>query len=301
MYFEGLDIIRLLGFVWVFLHHIQIPVLLIKENGWIGMDLLFTLSGFLITSNFLGKPVALKNFYVKRILRIWPLYFLYLFLIGHYQETWLYMLFAGNWQVMLHGWSNFVLVGHLWAVSMQEQFYLVFPLLFKHLKSVIFWGLILSTALKFVFFDPKNYFTIYMNTFTRLEPFLLGSLLALYKEKIKKQNAKVWLIFILGLVSFNLIDVRQSQNIWLVVAGYLFIAIWCASALHLTLQISNLKFQTVRRFASLGFGLYVWHKLGIEWSKGNPFLAFVITSVLAYISYEVYEKWFYKLKNNFRS
>ena len=159
MYFQSLDIIRILGFLWIFLHHIQVPVLFIKQNGWIGMDLLFTLSGFLITSNFLNRKVELKSFYIKRALRIWPLYFLYLLLIAHYSETWPYMLFAGNWRVMFYGWSSYVLVGHLWAISMQEQFYLVYPIfikLFKNITNVLVFGIIFSTLLKFYFFDKNN-------------------------------------------------------------------------------------------------------------------------------------------------
>lgn len=301
MYFEALDIIRVLGFVWVFLHHIQIPILFIKQNGWIGMDLLFTLSGFLITTNLIGKPVKLGNFYAKRILRIWPLYFLYLVLIGHYDQTYSYFLFSGNWQIMLHGWSNFNLVGHLWAISMQEQFYLVYPLIikyFKNLTPVLLILLFFSTSFKIFLFDKNNYYFIYMNTFVRLEPFLLGSLVALYKDKIPKTGSLF--IFILGLISFNFLNIRESANVWVVVFGYLWIAIWCASALSLSLNIRHSTLDIVKKFASLGFGMYVWHKLGIEWSWGNPLLAFVITSVLAYISYEVYEKWFYKLKGNFR-
>ncbi len=297
-----MDIIRILGFVWVFLHHIQVPVLFIKENGWIGMDLLFTLSGFLITSGFLHRNTSLKNFYAKRVLRIWPLYFLYLIVIGHYQETWKYMLFAGNWQVMLHGWSNFNLVGHLWAISMQEQFYLVFPIffkLFKRLTPILLIMLFFSTFMKLFLFNKDNYYFIYMNTFVRLEPFLLGSLVAIYKDKIPRAGSL--LLFILGLISFNFINIRESANVWIVTFGYLWVALWCASAIKLALEIRNLKLEIVSRFASLGFGLYIWHKLGIEWSQGNPLLAFVLTSVLAYISYEIYEKWFYKLKNNFRN
>lgn len=291
MYFEALDIIRLLGFVWVFLHHIQVPVLFIKENGWIGMDLLFTLSGFLITSGFLNNKTSLKNFYLKRVLRIWPLYFLYLILIGHYDQTWPYMLFAGNWQVMFHGWSSFTLVGHLWAISMQEQFYLFFPILFKYSKKlvpVLLFLIFLSTALKFVLFDPKSYYYIYMNTFVRLEPFLLGSLVAIYKDKISKFIT--WPIFIFGLISFNFVNIRESLNIWIVVLGYLWVAIWCASTISLALDIKHQTLDIVKKLASLGFGLYVWHKIGIEWSGGNPVLAFVVTVALAYISKELYEK-----------
>ena len=280
MYFEALDIIRLLGFVWVFLHHIQVPVLFIKENGWIGMDLLFALSGFLI-----AKPVAsYKNYLVKRILRIWPLYFLYLLLIGNFSQTWPYMLFAGNWQVMFHGWSSFVLVGHLWAVSMQEQVYVIYPWILK------FWpvALLLSILLKFVFFDPNNYYSIYMNTLVRLEPFILGSLVAMYKDKVSQFISLP--VFVLGLISFNFVNIRESQNVWLVIIGYLFVAVWCASTLLILLKIKNFKLKIVSKLAGLGFGLYIWHKVAMEITHNNLVLAFVVTVALAYISYHVYEK-----------
>ena len=125
------------------------------------------------TSSLLQKLSSQKNFAYLATL------FLYLFLIGNFSQTWPYMLFAGNWQVMFHGWSSFVLVGHLWAVSMQEQVYVIYPWILK------FWpvALLLSILLKFVFFDPNNYYSIYMNTLVRLEPFILGSLVAIYKDK----------------------------------------------------------------------------------------------------------------------
>ena len=299
MYFQSLDIIRILGFLWIFLHHIQVPVLFIKQNGWIGMDLLFTLSGFLITSNFLNRKVELKSFYIKRALRIWPLYFLYLLLIAHYSEIWPYFLFVGNWRVMFYGWSSYVLVGHLWAISMQEQFYLLYPIFikyFKNLTGVLVLGILFSALLKFYFFDPNNYYSIYMNTFTRLEPFLLGGLVAIYKDKIPRPSS--WFIFILGLISFNLVNIRESSNIWIVVFGYLFVAIWCASVLSISLGIRHSTLG-IKKLASLGFGLYVWHKIGIELSGGNVFVALIITLSLAVISYYVIEKRFLDLKKLF--
>jgi uncharacterized membrane protein (UPF0127 family)/peptidoglycan/LPS O-acetylase OafA/YrhL len=294
MYFNSLGIVRILGFVWVFLHHWQVSVMLFKQNGWIGMDLLFTLSGFLV----IGRVNS--NFLAKRILRIWPLYFLYLLLIGHYDQTWPYMLFIGNWQVMLSGWSSFNLVGHLWAISMQEQFYLIysiFPKLFKNTIYLLIFGLLISTLLKFYFFTPGNYYSIYMNTFTRLEPFLLGALVAIYKDKISK--FALWPIFILGLLSFNFINIRESLNIWIVVFGYLWVALWCSATLLIFLEIRNWNLKIVQNLATLGFGLYVWHKIGIEWSYGNIVLAFVITVGLAALSYFLIEKRFLDLKKLF--
>ena len=264
------------------------------------MDLLFTLSGFLITNNFLNRDVNLKSFYIKRALRIWPLYFLYLFIIGKYSETWPYMLFAGNWRVMFYGWSSYVLVGHLWAISMQEQFYLVYPLIikyFKNLPRVLFFGLVFSTLLKFFFFDPNNYYSIYMNTFVRLEAFLLGGLVAIYKDKIPRVVGLI--VFILGFFSFNLINIRESTNILIVIFGYLFVAIWCSTTLVILLKIKNYKLKIIPNLARLGFGMYVWHKVGIELSGRNPLSALLITVILATVSYYLLEKRFLNLKKMF--
>ena len=142
MYFEALDIIRLLGFVWVFCTHTSSYTS--DSRKWMDRNG-FVVCPFWIfdrkTSSLLQKLSSQKNFAYLATL------FLYLFLIGNFSQTWPYMLFAGNWQVMFHGWSSFVLVGHLWAVSMQEQVYVIYPWILK------FWpvALLLSILLKFVF------------------------------------------------------------------------------------------------------------------------------------------------------
>ena len=112
--------------------------------GWSGVDLFFVLSGFLITGILLDScesPTYFRTFYLRRVLRIFPLYFAYLFLIlvvarftwlaisgtDLWQSTnpWWYFTYLLNWKAD-HGYNDHVL-GHLWSLAIEEQFYMVWP------------------------------------------------------------------------------------------------------------------------------------------------------------------------------
>jgi len=111
--------------------------------GWSGVDLFFVLSGFLITGILLDSrdsPHYFRNFYARRTLRIFPLYYAFLavmmFLVapasGEFDEmrrtqAW-YWSYAANWLYALdNGWSG--PATHLWSLAIEEQFYIVWPLL----------------------------------------------------------------------------------------------------------------------------------------------------------------------------
>jgi len=119
------------------------PIALIAHAGWIGVQLFFVLSGFLITRNLLdtrGDEHYLRYFYLRRVLRIFPLYFLTLFvglvllpqvitlspeaLASHQNQIWLWT-FLSNWaQPYGADVSGF---SHFWSLAVEEQFYLVWP------------------------------------------------------------------------------------------------------------------------------------------------------------------------------
>ena len=114
-----------------------------------GVWIFFVISGFAITSSLqtrdqtAGDWVSLKNFYVRRCLRIWPLYFGFILAnvaviiaIGRYHSLWslpwlasftfnFEMIFASNWSLI--DWPPFAI---LWSISVEEQFYLIYPALF---------------------------------------------------------------------------------------------------------------------------------------------------------------------------
>jgi peptidoglycan/LPS O-acetylase OafA/YrhL len=112
----------------------------LTSYGWTGVNLFFTLSGFLITGNLIdsdGKPNFYSRFYIRRALRILPAYFLVLFLLGVTHTASLNYLavcviFLANWpRLLLHG--SFVLYPVLWSLAVEEQFYTIWPWLYRRL------------------------------------------------------------------------------------------------------------------------------------------------------------------------
>jgi peptidoglycan/LPS O-acetylase OafA/YrhL len=108
--------------------------------GWTGVNLFFTLSGFLITGNLIdsdGKPNFYTRFYIRRALRILPAYFLVLIILGltriaspNYLAVCL--VFMANWpKLLLH--SSFVVYPVLWSLAVEEQFYAAWPWLYRRL------------------------------------------------------------------------------------------------------------------------------------------------------------------------
>src|SRR5271163_4397301 len=109
--------------------------------GWTGVNLFFTLSGFLITGNLLdsdGKANFYSRFYIRRVLRILPAYFLILIILGVTRTASLNyiavcVIFLANWpRLLLHG--SFVLYPVLWSLAVEEQFYLAWPWLYRRLN-----------------------------------------------------------------------------------------------------------------------------------------------------------------------
>jgi peptidoglycan/LPS O-acetylase OafA/YrhL len=110
--------------------------------GWTGVNLFFTLSGFLITGNLIDsedRPNYYSRFYIRRALRILPAYFLLLVILGLTRAASLnYLLvcviFLANWpKLLLHG--SFMLYPVLWSLAVEEQFYAVWPWLYRKLQK----------------------------------------------------------------------------------------------------------------------------------------------------------------------
>ena len=230
-YFPGLDGIRALAVILVCLDHLKIPGF---SFGFVGVDLFFVLSGFLITYTILEKnePDPLTgyiNFWARRMLRIWPALFITIgigiavsFLIGHVElgqpqrnlQYALSSLFISLnyllwWDKTDYFSSDFLSPFlHLWSLSIEEQFYLVFPLLlfwvtqFKR-RLLIF---IICFALSFflnIYFSYNSILNYYSMP-TRMWQLLSGVLLALSFQEgrisiFEKVNSRVWWLLLLVL------------------------------------------------------------------------------------------------------
>jgi peptidoglycan/LPS O-acetylase OafA/YrhL len=216
----SIDTVRFLAFLLVFLAHVSDTVLqralrspgsawahLVSTSsafGRQGVTIFFTLTGFLLARVLLREKarngdISIKNFYLRRILRIWPLYFFYLLTCAflslfstnptiHWIEVPLLLTFTYNiGQTFLILPSSFATI--TWSLSVEEQIYLVFPWVMKRLGAKNFNYWLLATALLGIFSRVLiNAFNISKipNTFEYLDVIILGIVFALHEDGIRR-------------------------------------------------------------------------------------------------------------------
>jgi peptidoglycan/LPS O-acetylase OafA/YrhL len=212
---DGLDTLRALAIILVFMYHYMVFVS--KTNtfgwgsslGWIGVDLFFVLSGYLIANQIFsgvvkGQDLSLKAFYARRFLRTLPnfyvvlaLYFLFPVVMGGKTPPplWQFLTFTQNYQ--LQPGTAF---SHAWSLCIEEQFYLFFPLLVlvgvRYIKSIkvgwifllilIFAGIVARGMFWSSYGLEANeagyYPNIYYSTLCRIDEFLPGIAVAMLKN-----------------------------------------------------------------------------------------------------------------------
>jgi peptidoglycan/LPS O-acetylase OafA/YrhL len=216
-YRPELDSLRFFAFLAVFLfhvtprdpraysHHLFVPRALvpwicgIAGAGAFGVDLFFALSAYLITGLLLREKevrghIDVKAFYARRILRIWPLYFLFIAIavaipVWDYTQKlpWQYvagyLLLAGNWVYALKGLPASVAIP-LWSISIEEQFYLLWPPILRRITRrklvyVVVVLLLLANLARIALVSAHaSGAAIEYNTFARIDPIALGILVA---------------------------------------------------------------------------------------------------------------------------
>lgn len=206
----ALDGVRALAVLMVVLHHsvrfkepegvVEQAVLTIATTGWIGVDLFFVLSGFLITGILLEQqdaPNRWRAFLWRRVVRIFPLYYAFLFLLfvvmpafGSHRfcpgptarlSHWLYL---SNYWIAQQGWSPRV-PNHLWSLAIEEQFYLLWPVVVWALGAAGLRRLVVAMLLLTPFvrwglaYVGTPYVALYTMTHTRWDGLAVGALVAL--------------------------------------------------------------------------------------------------------------------------
>lgn len=299
-YLPELDGLRFFAFLLVFIHHTQlfseIPYLsFLKTYGWIGVDLFFSLSGFLFTKLLIDefektKTINFKKFYLRRIFRIWPIYFLFVgfsvsvyLLIGgkidHYIALRIIGLltFSDNLMAAFHGFDPVTFTGHLWTISYEEQFYVVIPLLiFLLVRSgskirliMLISSFIILNAIRFVFISGNFSFpAIWVLPITHFESIILGIVIGFGGFDSLLKNVKPLLIGLFGiLLFFSLYFIPEFDNTtyWLIL-GYLIVGISTSLLLFAVLKSSFLKRILSKKifvfFGKRSYGLYVYHLFG---------------------------------------
>lgn len=213
-YRPELDALRFFAFMIVFIVH-RMDWVPIDEGqhywlynvcllGNLGVPVFFLLSAFLITELLFRESdetgtIRLKDFYMRRILRIWPLYFLVFYglaVLVHFvpwagvrdPAAWLaFTLFAGNWWICAHGWVPAYPVNPLWSISVEEQFYIAVPVIalygrrlgVKAISFLLLAGSYVAVTL-YAMHGWGGFSSQWTNSFVQFQFFAAGTLLSIY-------------------------------------------------------------------------------------------------------------------------
>jgi peptidoglycan/LPS O-acetylase OafA/YrhL len=323
---------------------------LVSSRGWIGVQLFFALSGFLITGGLLDSRQTahyFRNFYAKRALRILPLYYTVLFVLlvvlphfmalpyshDHQASLWL---FIGNWtQAFPYGF------GHFWSLAVEEQFYLIWPLIVwplvpPRLLRVCIWIALGALLLRCILAAYGADWSIpYTNTACRMDALALGGAGACVlrvpalRDAVQKRQSAVaaaaLLVFLAGLPLTHMYDNGSLAGETL---GYSLLAVSCAAFVMWVALLegrvpfgvgSLLNSPPLRSCGEYSYAMYVFHNL-LHALVGEPWLTarfgnllplsvafiyalavFAVAYVAALCSWHVLEKRFLKLKRCFAS
>lgn len=303
-------------------------------RGWIGVDLFFVLSGFLITGILLhsrGRPGYFRNFYMRRALRILPLYicvvglfFIALpvlhahgkdLLVRESDQRW-YWLFLENWGMALQA-INGGQLAHLWSIAVEEQFYLVWPLLIAIAGGRRFaaW----CVAMIVVFFAVRTWLLqhgvsfpfLYFSTITRLDGLLLGSLLAA-SERIRSLASRFAPALVLaGVIVLGVMPTGRWAFDLMLLCSISAAALVARASYN---GFSLLRWSVLRSFGKYSYAMYVFHYLvhGFFLPLQHRFpprttvslsiiAGIAISYAMAWCSWRVLEQPFLKLKRYFRT
>ncbi|MEZ2339357.1 acyltransferase family protein [Mucilaginibacter sp. RCC_168] len=339
-YYPSLNGIRGISIIIVVIFHLNLSSSYLYQlifNGALGVNIFFVLSGFLITSLCLKEKndtgsLSLTNFYIRRALRIFPAAYLYIgviILLNHiYQLGIPKFQFAGAVFYVMnfsyfrsHSFAG--LIGHYWSLSVEEQFYILFPFILKINKSTFYYiilfivfGLPLLCVLQSVYTSLNKGvfygFTHYLIKFQAISVGCLFSLMVssgtfdkrwLKSTKIIGNVLAIILIFYLQydpLYSIKAVYINLTISL---ITGYLIITNLMPTNdwLFKLLNTKLLSFIGV-----LSYSIYIWHMLfiGIEPRLPNFIAAYPVNIVgiiiVPILSYFLFEKYFLKLKTKFK-
>lgn len=312
MYFPSLNGLRFIAALLVIIHHVeQIKSSYDLPNRWNsgfmqiigeqGVSLFFVLSGFLITYLLLEEErqtgtIRLKDFYVRRILRIWPLYFFIgflalvvlpripLFLVpGDSLEIWyrhywqkviLYIFFLPNLLPFYGGSIPFA--SQTWSIGTEEQFYLVWPLLMKTIRKyrialmllIIAGYIITARALwsSHTDFLPGKYYISGFWSLFNIDLMAIGGLLAILLHSrhkyLKYLSNNIVFYASMVLVSYMLVNAFMVQHIYKETYGVLYGLIILNFASNPNLHF-NLEAGVFKYLGKISYGLYMYHPIAI--------------------------------------
>jgi Predicted acyltransferases len=344
-YMPGLDGLRAIAVLAVFVYHFH------NGGGWLpggflGVDVFFVISGYLITSLLLNEfrkegRVDLVAFWLRRARRLLPavgVFIAVVMVLGAFfdfgqistlrGEALASMAYVTNWDLIFSHQSYFQefarpsLFRHLWSLAVEEQFYLLWPIVFAacmtrfgHRRVVVgvIAGAIASSLLMAILFDPENPNRVFYGTDTRATPLLIGVALAFFwnPERLKAKTGSLAPValdaigaFGLAMVVITFLTVHDYEQS-LYHGGFLLLSLWTALLIaalaHPAASIGRIVGNPGMRWLGLrSYSFYLWHwpvleltRPGIDVPLHGPVLfalQLAATLALADLSYRYVEQ-----------
>lgn len=349
----ALDGLRAVAVSAVLVYHLQgggsVAVL---RGGFLGVDLFFVLSGYLITGLLLDEQarhgrIDLRAFWARRVRRLFPALVLVLLAVCAWVwwatpvESWAErradvvwtLFYAANWHFVAAGQDYFAAYAgasplrHAWSLAVEEQFYLLWPVLLwgllavgrrlgagrRVLAGVIVVGVVLSAVDLAVLWTPGDPSRAYYGTDGRVQELFLGALLALLLRQLRRREAEVRLSRVLawagpvGAVAVALcFTLMPDTSAFYYRGGALLFSVAVAvliAAVEVRSQAPLARALSWRPAVALGvisYGVYLWHwPVVVAWALPDGALAAAATQVgrvavtlaLASASYLLVERW----------
>ena len=342
--FPNLDLFRALSIVLVMLHHSPIPndiLKIVMKNGNHGVSIFFIISGFLISTLLIREKergsINIKNFLIRRGLRIYPLY--YTVLLAYYIAINYFGFFSQSNQQHFNDYlfshifyfSNLVSISgpffFSWSLSTEEQFYFIFSFVIKKFSSLrILYFLIFILAVKILFYYFV-YVPMYMKPMVNFihyglrvfqEAILLGVILAILMshqrsfDLVKKICDKVFypsVACFLYILFFQVIGRHSTITAQLFNLSFVIILFRSVTSPSLDKYIGSRLYNAISYVGLISYGIYLFHmivsnslfKLNITNDFYLFFLIWLFVVILiASISFELYERRFMKMKSKFK-
>lgn len=371
IFFANLDSIRFIAACMVFLGHslTELINIITKEGTWerkflnvfsdggMGVSIFFVLSGFLITylliSEYLiSSKVDILKFYIRRILRIWPLYFAVIFFsfivyplikdLFNLNDNVLmsnvkyHLTFLSNYDVInilkYHHGKDAMSQNITWSVSIEEQFYFFWPLIFTYVKKRYWLYLIVFCIAFSLWFRIKNFsddVVLYYHSFSVMLDLAIGGAFAYlmhFNQKARIFFEKVnWgfhlaffaTCFILLFCRDIIFNFKYGDAISRIFISASFALVICAQAMTKQESFLSLKkFRFANKWGLYTYGIYLLHPIAITitdilFRKLNfidnrvlsllvsATVSFLLTLVLSKLSYTYLESPFLRLKKKF--
>lgn len=295
-YIKQLDSLRAIAVLFVIVHHWVANNIFNRITngsiGSIGVDIFFVLSGFLITKilfdnrneadkSGISKSIVIKNFYIRRTLRIFPIYYLTIFLLlifhkhtgSNIKSAFIYFVtYTSNFYFFkVKAWEP--MISHLWSLAVEEQFYLIWPwiILFankKYYLHIIICFIMVGILSQYLMRDIKLFDFV---TFTCFDAFGLGALLSwqiTFNTKMFNRFYAVVSIFAFAAFIFFVIGVKQQNWAYVPIRTIVsVIALWIITYIVSNAETGSLKLKIIFNnrilifLGKISYGIYLYHEI----------------------------------------